>query len=129
LGCAAEDIVDFELNLCDVQPGVIGGAAEEFVFVGRLDNLASCYTALEVRARSNFCLLCVLCRASHVKCDVLLGSWMLGELCGVQPGVIGGAAEESVFVGRLDNLASCYTALEVNNRSSITCLSAASCLR
>jgi aspartyl aminopeptidase len=48
LGCAAEDVVDFELNLCDVQPGVLGGAAEEFVFVGRLDNLASCYTALEV---------------------------------------------------------------------------------
>lgn len=48
LGCAAEDIVDFELNLCDVQPGVLGGAAEEFVFVGRLDNLASCYTAMEV---------------------------------------------------------------------------------
>ncbi|WIA41146.1 hypothetical protein OEZ86_004769 [Tetradesmus obliquus] len=47
LGCAAEDIVDFELNLCDVQPGVLGGAAEEFVFVGRLDNLASCYTAME----------------------------------------------------------------------------------
>jgi aspartyl aminopeptidase len=39
-----------------VQLGVVGGAAEEFVFVGRLDNLASCYTALEVRIRSNFCL-------------------------------------------------------------------------
>lgn len=40
--------MDFELNLCDVQPGVLGGAKEEFVFVGRLDNLGSCYTALEV---------------------------------------------------------------------------------
>lgn len=48
LGCAPSDIVDFELNLCDVQRGVLGGAKEEFVFVGRLDNLASCYTALEV---------------------------------------------------------------------------------
>lgn len=40
--------VDFELNLCDVQPGVLGGAQEEFLYVGRLDNLGSCYTALEV---------------------------------------------------------------------------------
>eukprot|EP00879_Flechtneria_rotunda_P013716 GHRR01014328.1.p1 GENE.GHRR01014328.1~~GHRR01014328.1.p1 ORF type:complete len:430 (+),score=130.17 GHRR01014328.1:850-2139(+) len=47
LGCNVEDIVDFELNLCDVQRGVLGGAQDEFVFVGRLDNLASCYTALE----------------------------------------------------------------------------------
>jgi aspartyl aminopeptidase len=50
LGCLPTDIVDFELNMCDVQPGVLGGAQEEFVFVGRLDNLASCYTALEVSA-------------------------------------------------------------------------------
>ncbi|KIY94035.1 Aminopeptidase I zinc metalloprotease [Monoraphidium neglectum] len=47
LGCSPNDVVDFELNVCDVQPGVLGGAAEEFVFVGRLDNLASCYTAIE----------------------------------------------------------------------------------
>lgn len=48
LGCKPSDIVDFELNVCDVQPGQLGGGAEEFVFVGRLDNLASCYTAMEV---------------------------------------------------------------------------------
>lgn len=47
LGCKTTDIVDFELNLCDVQPGVLGGAQEEFIYVGRLDNLGSCYTALE----------------------------------------------------------------------------------
>lgn len=49
LGCTPQDIIDFELNLCDVQPGQLGGTEEEFVFVGRLDNLASCYTALTVR--------------------------------------------------------------------------------
>jgi aspartyl aminopeptidase len=43
LGCAPEDITDFELNVCDTQPSVIGGAAREFIFSGRLDNLASSY--------------------------------------------------------------------------------------
>lgn len=46
--CGVCVAVDFELNLCDVQPGVLGGAQEEFLYVGRLDNLGSCYTALEV---------------------------------------------------------------------------------
>jgi aspartyl aminopeptidase len=48
LECAPSDIVDFEVNICDVQPGVVGGAQDEFIFVGRLDNLASCYVSLEV---------------------------------------------------------------------------------
>ncbi|CAL8472061.1 g11603 [Coccomyxa elongata] len=46
LNCSTEDIVDFELNVCDTQPGVIGGLEEEFVFVGRLDNLAMSYLSL-----------------------------------------------------------------------------------
>ncbi|GMH35827.1 hypothetical protein BSKO_03695 [Bryopsis sp. KO-2023] len=46
LGCLPEAIVDFELNVCDTQPGVIGGANNEFMFVGRLDNLSSSYGAL-----------------------------------------------------------------------------------
>ena len=46
LSIKPEDIVDFELQVCDTQPSAIGGALEDFVFSGRLDNLASCYTSL-----------------------------------------------------------------------------------
>lgn len=49
LGVEAGDIVDFELHVCDVQPGVLGGLTEEFVFAGRLDNLAMSYCCLQVR--------------------------------------------------------------------------------
>jgi len=39
--------VDFELNVCDTQPGVIAGAEDEFIFVGRLDNLCSSYCGVK----------------------------------------------------------------------------------
>ena len=45
-GVTAEQIVDFELQICDVQPSTVGGALKEFIFSGRLDNLASSYQAL-----------------------------------------------------------------------------------
>ena len=45
LSVSVEDIVDFDLNVCDTQRGTLGGAEEEFVFVGRLDNLAMSYCA------------------------------------------------------------------------------------
>lgn len=47
LDCDADEIVDFELEVCDVQPSVIGGAALEFIYSGRLDNLASAFCALK----------------------------------------------------------------------------------
>lgn len=47
LKCAPGDIKDYELMLCDMQPSTQGGASDEFVFSGRLDNLASTYCALE----------------------------------------------------------------------------------
>jgi len=52
LKCSPEDIVDFELNVCDTQPSAIGGAKEEFIFSGRLDNLCSVYTALKALLKS-----------------------------------------------------------------------------
>ena len=47
LACSPADIVDFELQLCDVQPGVVGGINDEFVFSGRLDNLCMSYVSLQ----------------------------------------------------------------------------------
>lgn len=38
--------MDIELNVCDTQPSCLGGGNNEFIFSGRLDNLASSYCAL-----------------------------------------------------------------------------------
>lgn len=46
LGCSPEEIASLELNICDVQPSCLGGGNNEFIFSGRLDNLASSYCAL-----------------------------------------------------------------------------------
>jgi len=46
LGVETEDILDFELNLFDVQTASLGGLHSEFVHSARLDNLASCFLSL-----------------------------------------------------------------------------------
>jgi aspartyl aminopeptidase len=46
LNCDPNHIDDFELQLCEVQPSIIGGAKKEFIFSGRLDNLCSVYCGL-----------------------------------------------------------------------------------
>lgn len=47
LGVATEDIVDFELNLFDIQKASLAGAYWEFIHSARLDNLASCFLAIQ----------------------------------------------------------------------------------
>lgn len=46
-GCKPDDICDFELQICDTQPSLIGGARKEFIFSGRLDNLCSSFCSLK----------------------------------------------------------------------------------
>jgi aspartyl aminopeptidase len=45
-----EDIVDFELSLFDIQKASLGGVHSEFVHSARLDNLASCFIAIQALA-------------------------------------------------------------------------------
>jgi len=45
IGCNAEDILDFELQLVEAQPSAIIGICNEFVASGRLDNQGTCFMA------------------------------------------------------------------------------------
>ena len=44
-GAEVEDVVDFELVLCDTQKACLGGLMDEFIFSARLDNLNQTYCA------------------------------------------------------------------------------------
>ncbi|GKV39766.1 hypothetical protein SLEP1_g47486 [Rubroshorea leprosula] len=63
LSCNVDDIANIELNICDTQPSCLGGANNEFIFSGRLDNLASSYCAL--RALVDSCVLPVDLSSEH----------------------------------------------------------------
>lgn len=47
LNTTISNIVDFELNLFDVQGATLGGIQNEFLYSARLDNLATCFIAME----------------------------------------------------------------------------------
>eukprot|EP00566_Odontella_aurita_P012210 CAMPEP_0113597216 /NCGR_PEP_ID=MMETSP0015_2-20120614/40865_1 /TAXON_ID=2838 /ORGANISM="Odontella" /LENGTH=484 /DNA_ID=CAMNT_0000505011 /DNA_START=77 /DNA_END=1531 /DNA_ORIENTATION=+ /assembly_acc=CAM_ASM_000160 len=47
LGIKVKDIADFELNMFDTQPAVLGGIKNEFLYSARLDNLATCFVSIE----------------------------------------------------------------------------------
>lgn len=46
LGIAADDVLGLDLMLYDVVPPTLGGVDGEFLFSGRLDNLAMCHAAV-----------------------------------------------------------------------------------
>lgn len=52
LKCKPADIMGLELSLYDIQPGTVAGADGEFIFSGRLDNLASCHSAMHALTES-----------------------------------------------------------------------------
>ncbi|MEC7641711.1 MAG: M18 family aminopeptidase [Nitrospinota bacterium] len=45
LDCSPSEILSMDLSLYDVQKGALAGPENEFLFVSRLDNLASCHAA------------------------------------------------------------------------------------
>lgn len=47
---SSESIIDMELQLTDVQPSTVGGASDELIFSGRLDNLCSSYQIIRALA-------------------------------------------------------------------------------
>eukprot|EP00986_Skeletonema_menzelii_P012357 scaffold6802_cov144-Skeletonema_menzelii.AAC.6 len=47
LGIEVKQIANFELGLFDIQPASLGGIENEFLNSARLDNLATCFVALE----------------------------------------------------------------------------------
>ena len=53
VGANPGDVVGHDLMLHDLQKSALGGLDEEFIFAPRLDNQASCYTALEGLLASN----------------------------------------------------------------------------
>ena len=71
--CHPDEICDFELQICDTQPSVIGGAMKEFIFSGRVDNLCMSFCALKVS-----CLFLSVCLhgASYLTKYNMIAVWI-----------------------------------------------------
>ncbi|XP_038989683.1 probable aspartyl aminopeptidase isoform X2 [Phoenix dactylifera] len=50
--CEPDGICDFELQVCDTQSSLVGGAMKEFIFSGRLDNLCMSFCSLKALIES-----------------------------------------------------------------------------
>ncbi len=70
LGIARENIVDFELNICDSQPAQLVGMHDEFVSSPRLDNLGSSLCALEALIKHS--KLDVQSNRKHAEVDMIM---------------------------------------------------------
>ncbi|MBT9557246.1 MAG: M18 family aminopeptidase [Myxococcales bacterium] len=73
IGCAESDVVGFDLGLYDTQPATLGGVSGEFVLGARLDNQASCHSALSAlieasRLPAPAAHTAVICLFDHEEC-------------------------------------------------------------
>lgn len=70
IGVSRDQIVDFELNLCDSHPAQLVGMHEEFVSSPRLDNLASSLCALDSLIKHS--KLDVKTKRNHSEVDMIM---------------------------------------------------------
>ena len=71
----AAAIEDFELQLIDMQPACVGGALDEFVYSGRLDNQCSCFQGIAALVES----IPSLASDSSVRCVALFDHEEVGS--------------------------------------------------
>lgn len=77
--CHPDEICDFELQVCDTQQSVVGGAMKEFIFSGRLDNLCMSFCALKVSCGVTHRLCAAVFHTTkgvHDYFDILLGFYL-----------------------------------------------------